>query len=146
MLYLLSTQAVIRARRHLRHLCLARLALRIEPVGLKYRLTVLIEQVQYLRPFLLRIILQRGDRGTALPLTAIPIQMGRVVAIAALARFQTQRCFAKSLGFVPLPRPSPGKILYPLAESTPPLVHCLVQPKAKAPDFSFHSIGVALFP
>ena len=66
-------QAPIRARRDGRYRGFARATLRIEAVLLQHRLTVSLQKIQHLRPFLLRIRLPRRDRRAPLHLAPIPV-------------------------------------------------------------------------
>jgi hypothetical protein len=76
------------------------------------------------RPYHLGIILQCRHRCAPLRLTPIPVQMRRVVPVTALARFQTQRLFAKTPRSCATPGASAsGKSLpldKPLASTHPP--------------------------
>ncbi len=81
-----------------------------------------------------------------MPLTPIPVQMPRIVTVAALARLQTQRLFSKPFGLVPLLRSALGKIRLPLTHDFSRRVHHLVQIKAQPPHFPFYPIVTCLFP
>ena len=115
----LVTQAVIGVGRGLRHRGSTRLALGIKPVHLQDRLAVPFQKVQYPAAFLLSIGLQGAHRGPPLGLTPIPVQMGRIGSVTALAGLQTQRLCTKPLGLVPLPGSACRKIVTALTHPPP---------------------------